>query len=334
MLHTTINTGDYVKYKVAANEHIPLILDSLGIEYTERYSYIQTACPIHKGDNKTAWSWHIEKGIYQCFSKGCHDRFGKDIYGLICGILDCNREQALDFLRKLFGNDVASVDLAAYREKLSNKHYIATAPRHKTKYVNSILNQFTYHQYLESRGYPRELIESYQIGYAGQGYSYMTNRIIVPVRDIDFSLVGFSGRTLYPDWKERGIPKWQESKGFDKSLSLFNIDRARPYIEKLGTAVIVEGPLDVLRLEQAGIHNGVAILGRKLHNGQIGLLLRSSVGKLILALDSDTAGRTGMEDAMRIGRNFFSIQVVALAAKDVGETSVEELRRLFVKYVS
>lgn len=331
MLSTT--SRNFLKYRVAANENIALVFQALDIDYTEHYSYIQAACPIHKGDNPTAFSWHIEKSMYQCFSKGCHAQYGADIYGLICGTLDCSIDAALVFLEKLFGNDIKDIDLAAYRERLSNKRYVQTAPRHRTVYMESLLDRFPYNTYLEGRGYPKDLVESYQIGYAGAGYSYMTNRILVPVRDIDHSLVGFSGRTLYPDWQERGIPKWQESKGFDKSLSLFNINRAKPYIEKLGVAILVEGPFDVLRLEQAGIHNGVAILGRKLHNGQVGLLLRCGTNKLVLALDSDKAGRSGTEDAMKIGRSFFSISSIKLKAKDVGESEVNDLKEMFAAYV-
>lgn len=324
-------TKDFAKYKFLAGQNISKIFDALGIQYSERYSYITAACPIHKGDNDNAFSWHLEREMFQCFSKGCHEKWGVDIYSLICGTLECDRSHALDFLIKVLGNEHVVSD-EILKERQSNKNFVNAAPKVQIRYADSVLANFTYHTYLESRGFPKELIQSYHIGYAGAGFSYMSHRIIVPVRDFDGNIIGFSGRTLYPDWKERKIAKWRESKGFNKSSSLFNIDRAKQYIENTGTAIIVEGPFDVLRLEQAGIHNGVGILGRSLHNGQISLLFRAGASKLLLALDNDNAGRSGAESAAKIARNYFTIENVNLKAKDVGDTDVSELQRIFKAY--
>lgn len=324
----------FIEYKLLANKYPTVVFDMLGFTYTERYKYINGPCPVHNGDRLDAFSWHVEAGIWKCFSKGCHDKYGIDIYGLICGVLDCSKGAALAMLEKLFeGKEIDQKEITHYRENQINKNFVESVKEIK-KYDESVLDKFTYHTYLEGRGFPRDLIESYHIGYVGNGFSYMSNRVIVPIRDVDGSIVGFSGRTIFEDWKERGIPKWCDSKGFVKTNFLFNLDKAKPYIEEYDSVILVEGPFDVLRLEQAGIHNSVAVLGRKLHNQQIGLLLASSCSKLVVAFDSDSPGQTGADNAERTSASFFTVNKVKLPTKDAGDAKVEQLREIFAAFVS
>lgn len=313
--------------KEIANKNIAVILDSLQVTYTERYSYLCGPCPIHKGRNPGAFSWHVDMGLYQCFSRGCHTKHGKDIFGLVSGITGCSFMDAVEYVKKTC--QIEKVDVDTISQRVQDKKFVDAINKKNRPFKTfpeESLKKLRYHIYLETRGYPKELIESYQIGISGDEYKKMSNRIIIPVRNINGQIVGFTGRTLYEDWKERNIGKWENNSGFDKENNLFNIDRAAPFIRETGVAILTEGPLDVLRLEQAGIHNSVAIFGRKLHNGQIGLLLSCCASTLVLALDNDVAGQTGIEDAIRTAKNFFAIKRMNVGEKDVGEMSIEQIR--------
>lgn len=326
--------NNFAKFKILANKHPFTVFDALGMTYSERYHYINGVCPVHEGDRKDAFSWHIEKGIWKCFSRGCHDEHGKDIYGLICGVLNCSKGTALAFLEKLFKDkNVSDEEMMQVKEARNNRAFVDTV-KHITKYDDSVLDMFEYNSYLEGRGFPRKLVEDYHIGYAGNGFSYMSNRIIVPIRDMDGAIVGFSGRTIFEDWKERGIPKWCDSKGFVKTNYLFNMDKAKTFIEESSCAILVEGPFDVLRMEQAGIHNSVAALGRKLHNSQIGLLLSTGCSKLIIMFDNDVPGQTGASSSENLAAAFFKIEKCITTKKDAGESSVDELREIFPAFAS
>ena len=61
---------------------------------------------------------------------------------------------------------------------------------------------------------------------------------------------------------------------FDKSRSLYLIDKAKSAMRKSGQAVIVEGYTDALMAHQAGFDNVVASLGTALTPGQVALLTR------------------------------------------------------------
>jgi len=310
-----------------ASEKILKILDALRIDYRERYQYVTAACPIHNGDREDAWSWHLDKEVWQCFSRGCHDIFSKDVFGLVMGVLDCSFPHACKFVEKVIEGAGVNVDEATHMQV--NRQFVRRAKKETIIFGEEVLEKLLYHAYLEGRGYPKELIESYQIGVTSDSYKQMSNRLIIPIRNIDCQIVGFTGRTLFPNWKDKKIPKWVHSKGFIGGENLFNIDRAAKYIEKSREAILVEGPLDVLRLEHAGIHNGVAIFGRRLHNGQIALLAKCGAQHLKVALDADTAGRSGAETAFNTAKSFFKVSIVNLQDGDVGDLTVKKAKEIF-----
>jgi DNA primase len=323
-----VNRKELVAIKEYANEKIERILDALNVDYEERYKYIVAPCPIHGGDRQDAFSWHMEYGMFQCFSKGCHEKYGKDVFGLVRGVRECSFPEAVNFVKALV--DAHMVDVNEIYQHKENKTFVAREVKKTPKvYPESMLDRLSYNDYLETRDYPKELVLKYQAGVPSIKYGRMSNRIVFPIRNIDGGIVGFTGRTLRKDWHDLKIGKWEHSAGFDKEHNLFNIDRAKDAISKSGVAIICEGPLDVLRLEQAGIHNGVAIFGRKLHNGQISLLIQAGANKIVVALDGDAAGRSGAESALITAKNFFSVSAVDLGDGDVGDLAPSKVLEIF-----
>jgi len=159
---------------------------------------------------------------------------------------------------------------------------------------------------VEKRGIkPEELVE---VGLASQGRSTsrgvgvidrFRGRVLFPIRDQNGAAVGLGGRILGVEGKgadgsprDTG-PKYLNSPAtplFDKSRTLYLIDRAKGPMRKSGQAVIVEGYTDALMAHQAGFDNVVASLGTALTPGQVGLLTRYAK-KIALAYDVDAAGQ-------------------------------------------
>ena len=176
--------------------------------------------------------------------------------------------------------------------------------------------------YLHNRGFTDETIAAYQLGWAPGGWEQMTrtlgakrdvrpdellevglasprqsarggvydkfrSRVIFPIRDQNGHAVGLGGRLLEGDG-----PKYLNSPAtplFDKSRTLYLIDKAKGPIRKTGQAVIVEGYTDALMAHQAGFDNVVASLGTALTPGQVALLTRYT-NRIALAYDVDPAG--------------------------------------------
>jgi DNA primase len=323
--------------KDLANLRIEDILDALGVEYRERYNYLVGCCPVHGGDRRDAFSYLLERGIWQCFSRGCDKTYGADVVGLVRGIKQCTFKQATDFLEGFVNLSLSSEEIQKLRDERENREFIQAQQRKKQQkivYPKSCLEKLRYHNYLETRGYPRWLIEKYHIGACLEPNRYMSNRIVVPVINPDGEIVGFTGRTLDPDWDNKNIPKWKHSKGSWVSHNLFNIHAAAPYIKKSGTVILCEGPLDVLRLEEAGIHCGVAILGKKFYQGQMAMLIAIGATSILDALDNDAAGKVGSQGIMKTARCLFDIERVKIpeGRKDIGEMEIKETRSVFNEY--
>ena len=131
-------------------------------------------------------------------------------------------------------------------------------------------------------------------------YDRFRERIIFPIRDVNGNAVGLGGRVLVEadktepsENRDRG-PKYLNSPAtplFDKSRTLYLIDRAKSAIRKEGTAVIVEGYTDALMAHQAGFTDVVASLGTALTPGQVAILSRHAK-RIALAYDVDPAGQS------------------------------------------
>jgi DNA primase len=159
----------------------------------------------------------------------------------------------------------------------------------------------------------------------GRGaYDKFRSRVIFPIRDQNGSPTGLGGRILGADGEDgtRG-PKYLNSPAttlFDKSRSLYLIDKAKGPMRRSGQAVIVEGYTDALMAHQAGFDTVVASLGTALTPGQVALLTRYAK-KIALAYDVDPAG----EKAGTVGVQALEQLIGQLSAADTG-VELDEVR--------
>jgi DNA primase len=150
-------------------------------------------------------------------------------------------------------------------------------------------------------------------------------RVLFPIRDQNGAATGMGGRILGAEGeggRDTG-PKYLNTPGtslFDKSRSLYLIDRAKSSMRKSGQAVIVEGYTDALMAHQAGFDNVVASLGTALTPGQVALLTRYAK-RIALAYDVDPAG----QKAGTFGAQALSSLIGQLAATESG-IELDEVR--------
>ena len=148
-------------------------------------------------------------------------------------------------------------------------------------------------RYLEQRGISPETAITWRLGLNAQ-------RLMLPIRDGQGRCCGFSGRSLNGE-----EPKYRNSSGdllFQKSQLLFGLDKATEAIRRSGEALLVEGPLDVIQLHQAGLDNAVAALGTAVTIEQLQRLQRSGTKRLWLAYDGDSAGANATARLIGIAR--------------------------------
>lgn len=130
-------------------------------------------------------------------------------------------------------------------------------------------------------------------------YDTFRARIIFPIRDASGNATGLAGRILGAEGKDLITgrdpgPKYLHSAAtplFDKSRTLYLIDKAKSAIRRTGRAVIVEGNTDALMAHQAGFENVVCSMGTALTPGQVELVTRYAPD-VALAYDVDAAGQS------------------------------------------
>ncbi len=147
-------------------------------------------------------------------------------------------------------------------------------------------------------------------------------RLIFPIADVRGRIVGFGGRLL-----GEGEPKYlnsPETPVFHKGTLLYGLDRARGPIRTAESAVLVEGYVDAIRLQTAGVANVVAPLGTALTPEQA-RLLRRYTRHVVLAYDADAPG---LKSTFRAGdellRQGASVSVVTLPPGEDPDTLVRK----------
>ena len=142
------------------------------------------------------------------------------------------------------------------------------------------------------------------------------NRVMFPIIDVSGRVIAFGGRVL-----DESLPKYMnspESVVFSKGKSLYGLNFAKA--SKRNNILLVEGYMDLIALHARGIDNVVAPLGTALTEAQ-GKLIRQYTEEIVVAFDSDTAGRKATLRGMNILDQLgFRVRVLELpSGKDPDE---------------
>jgi DNA primase len=152
-------------------------------------------------------------------------------------------------------------------------------------------------------------------GSAAAMYSKFRNRIMFPIANENGKIIAFTGRTLAKD--EKSGPKYlnsPETPIYSKSRVLYNLDRAKEAIRKLGYVILVEGQMDCIAVYSAGFHNVAASSGTAFTETQVRLLGRFSKD-IVVNFDPDTAGAAATDKSLgMLLEEEFNIRVLRLEA--------------------
>ena len=280
-------------------------------------------CPFH-GEKTPSFVVYPESQSYHCFGCGANG----DIFGFIMATAGIEFREALERLASKAGvilrpRDDSEAARDRHRERLGEAltaaalywhNLLVRAPNEGAKaarayavgrgLVDTTISNFSLGyapdswdataNYLRERGFSSaELLEAGLLverepdnAEAGT-YDRFRNRLIFPIRDAKGRITGFGARAL-----DDHPPKYLNSPQtplYDKSSTLYGIDAAAAAIRAAGTAVIVEGYMDVLLAHQTGHANVVGASGTALTEKQA-TILKKLARRIVLALDADTAG--------------------------------------------
>lgn len=271
-------------------------------------------CPFHN-EKSPSFTVNDAKGFYHCFGCGAHG----DAVGFVMNSDGLDFKEAVLQLAANFNIEVPFVKVDEVRESKEERDYLLLEKIcqffEKNLYENNGVEGRTY---LRNRAIKASTAKKFRLGFAPSAYEALINflksenfsneeisrsgaissgakglydkfrnRVIFPITDKKHRIIAFGGRVLGDE-----LPKYlnsAETDLFKKNQTLYNFANARKAIFDKGFAVVVEGYMDVISLDAAGVGNAVAGLGTAIgaeHLKELFLI----TDKIVICLDGDAAG--------------------------------------------
>lgn len=183
--------------------------------------------------------------------------------------------------------DAKKKDYNVWLKNLKKKRQYYTS-NDKRRKINKAISEMNLNRYLN---YPqwhfrKDGILSHTQREFGVAYDVFTDRIIYPVYNKLGQLCGVKGRYVGEDKYVAEMKKYLYLIPCDKSIELYNLHRALPYIKEQNEVLVFESAKSVMLAHQYGFKHSVSIEGNELSEYQAFLLKELNV-KIIFCFDED-----------------------------------------------
>jgi DNA primase len=290
-----------------------------------------------------------EKQIWHDFSSGK----GGDMFSFVMDMEGLDFRGALELLARKAGVDLEQFKSSKPGASSQLKNRALEVLEWAAKFYQRQLaaNQPAYEYLAKERGFSKETILAWRLGYAPNTGFALTNfltkqgfttddmkragvvfqrarhssdmfrgRIMIPLADSHGQVIGFTARLLAD---EPDAPKYintPQTVTYDKSRHVFGLHLAKEAVRKEGFVVVAEGNLDVIASWQAGIANVVASAGTAMTEQHLKILKRFT-GDIRLSFDADRAGIAATERVIPLAQKAeVSLRIIAIKeAKDPDE---------------
>jgi DNA primase len=303
---------DRVSIKDVVEDYVTLKKD--GVNY-------KGLCPFHQ-EKTPSFKVHEGKGIFKCF--GCGES-GNAITFLMKKEAMTFRE-AVERLAARAGIELPRVEPTpeeAAKEKDQARLFLANqlAADFYHRFLLEAAEAVPAKDYLKARGYTKETVVRYQLGYSPAGwhsieaalaprgantgdllgaglliagdrgpYDRFRGRLMFPIHDVQGRVRGFGARQLINDPEQPKYINSPESPIYKKGQGFYGIYQAKEAIRRAKRAIVVEGYFDQIALDRAGIAYAVAALGTAL-TADHARIIRRYADELFMIFDADEAGQ-------------------------------------------
>ncbi|OGO32686.1 MAG: DNA primase [Chloroflexi bacterium RBG_16_56_11] len=278
-------------------------------------------CPFHS-EKHPSFFVYPEQQSWHCFG-ACNT--GGDVFAFVMKKEGLDFSEALHLLARRAGITLPSRVAREEGKEEKEKFYLVNETA-AVYFQNLLLNSpaaARARAYVEKRGFSARTVADFQLGFSpdsweslknylqekgqdektalaagllvaaenGRTYDRFRGKLMFPIRDVRGRVAGFGARVL-----DDSLPKYvnsPQSPVFDKSGTLYGIDRAAAEIRKQDRAIIMEGYMDVITAHQNGVTNAVASMGTAITETQVNML-KKLTRHLVLAMDADAAGEEAM----------------------------------------
>ena len=317
---------------IKQNMDVEKILNYYGVEFSHYGGYIRSCCPIHKGDNPTAFVVS-EEFLWVCHTNS--ECGAGDVFTFVEKMEDKTFPQAVEKVAQILSIDINNLIIAERKNDYLKEiekfmRYIKSRKKDK-KQVEEYIPKAEESSVKRFRNFKEETLRHFNLTYTEKielekkdgGTFNLYNRLIIPIYMNDVK-IGVSLRKT----KVADNPKWFHAPHtLETGSILYNLDSCEGYQE----IIICEGMFDVWRWYEAGFENAVCTFGAHLTEEQYKLILRS--GKdVIWSFDGDEAGINATKkgiDMLKYKTNQWIIKMPD--GVDPGSCEIQELKRLYEK---
>ncbi len=276
-------------------------------------------CPFHQ-EKTPSFIVFPDSQTFHCFGCGA----GGDAFNYLMQLEHLDFRGALEQLAARTGVELKPAGPPPEPEEVERNQRLFEINSRAANWFSHVLWQTRFgtagRDVLERRGVDRATAERFQLGYApdswdallnhfrergiseaetvaaglaieregGGCYDRFRDRLIYPIQDKDGRVIGFGGRAI-GDVQPKYL-NTPQTVIFDKGANLYALHLAQDAIRRTREVVVVEGYMDAIAAHQFGFENVVASMGTALTSDQV-RLVRRSVDRILLALDSDAAGQ-------------------------------------------
>ena len=238
-------------------------------------------CPIHHGDNPTAFVVDVGKNVWHCFT-ACGE--GGDVVDLVRKVDGVGYAEAA---RRLAA--IAALPAPAPTGPTTG---LPEGPRQPFRPFTRSLALDADVPFLRAKGIAASTARWFEAG-EWHGLGFLAGCVGVRLHDPEGRPLGYAGRRLDPA-EVRRLGKWKFPSGLPKSEVLYGVHRLPD--RDTHALALTECPWGVMRLHQLGIP-AVALLGTTLTESQRCLLVRAH--RVVLLFDGDPAGHAAAQRVRR-----------------------------------
>ena len=244
---------------------------------------------------------------------------------------DQEKKEALTIFEKvvdIYHDELLKSDSAKVLEYLTKRGL--TSDTIKTWKIGYSPNAW---QFIETKITPSPVLEKVGLVKAkdGKRYDFFRDRIIFPIFDIQSHAIAISARIV-----DQGEPKYLNSPDtllFNKSETLYGLDKAKDGIRKFKYAILVEGQMDLLLCHQEGFNNTIATSGTALTDKHL-QMLRRYTNNLMLIYDADKAGLNATIKAWTLALKYgFEVKTAVLTAGEDPASLLLKDKKLFLNVI-
>ena len=314
-------------------------------------------CPFHS-EKSPSFNVNAEQKLYYCY--GC--QAGGNLFRFVQETQHLDFAAAVEWVAAKYGITLRYDNERTGQER-ARKQVLTDAMEQAVAWYHERLMKApdagAARGYLRSRGYDKETIERFRIGWAPDDWDALAKALRLPADVLEDTGLGFKNRrdrlqdsfrarVLFPIFDAGGKPvafggrilpggegpKYKnsaETKLYSKSRTLYALNWAKEDVSRVDEVIVCEGYTDVIAFFTAGVPRAVATCGTALADEHF-RTLKNFATRIVLAYDADAAGQNAASRFYEWEQKY-EVEVAVLALPsgadpgDLGRDDPEALRR-------